>query len=114
MSTDSIHRQAELIKALANPVRLRVLQQLRKGECTATDLVRSCHISKANLSQHINQLKNKGVVVCIKRGTFCHYSLADARVTRALDLLDAIVQAPARGAQTLNSPKARKPARVRR
>ena len=84
--------QAEFIKALANPARLAVLRELRRGERTATQLVRSCRISKANLSQHINLLKREGLVLCSKRGTYCYYSLGDKRLTRALDLLEKLLQ----------------------
>lgn len=95
MSRDQTHIRltADLVKALANPVRLTLVRQLRTADQTASDLVRLCHVSKANLSQHINLLKREGIVACVKRGTFCHYSLADKRVTRALDLLDAVLQA---------------------
>ena len=84
--------QADLIKALANPARLAILQQLLDGEKTATDLVGLCGVSKANLSQHINLLKKEGLVLCHKRGTFCHYSLADQRVVKALNLLEEVLQ----------------------
>ena len=84
---------ADLVKALANPMRLKVLHQLRSAELTASDLVRLCRVSKANLSQHINLLKREGLVACEKRGTFCHYSIADKRVLRALDSLEAILHA---------------------
>lgn len=84
---------AELVKALANPIRLTLIRELCAADLTASDLVHRCHISKANLSQHINLLKREGLVACVKRGTFCHYSIADKRVTRALDLLEAVLDA---------------------
>lgn len=83
---------AELIKALANPIRLQLMRELRDTDLTASDLVRVCGVSKANLSQHINLLKREGLVACVKRGTFCHYSLGDKRVLRALDLLEAVLR----------------------
>ena len=92
MNAEFSNLQAELIKALANPARLRVLQQLLQGEQTASDLVATCGISKANLSQHINLLKKEGLVLCNKRGTFCHYSLADKRIVKALKLLEDVLR----------------------
>lgn len=83
-------RQADLIKAIGNPVRLNLLRTLAVREQTASDLVRRCCLSKANLSQHINLLKREGLVRCVKRGTFCYYSLSDRRLLRALDLLAAM------------------------
>lgn len=92
MNAEFSNLQAELIKALANPARLRVLQLLLQGEQTASDLVLACGISKANLSQHINLLKKEGLVLCNKRGTFCHYSLADRRIVKALKLLEDVLR----------------------
>jgi ArsR family transcriptional regulator len=92
MNSKLSNLQAELIKALANPARLTILQQLLDGEKTATDLVGICGVSKANLSQHINLLKKEGLVLCNKRGTFCHYSLADKRIVKALNLLEEVLQ----------------------
>lgn len=92
MNSKLSNLQAELIKALANPARLRVLQLLLGGEKTASDLVKICGLSKANLSQHISLLKREGLVSCNKRGTFCHYSLSDKRIVKALNLLEAVLQ----------------------
>lgn len=79
--------QAEQIKALAHASRLAILRALSKGERTATELTKRVGLSKANLSQHLKLLKREGIVRCVKRGTFCHYSLADARIVKALGLL---------------------------
>jgi DNA-binding transcriptional ArsR family regulator len=86
------HMQANLIRALANPGRLMILQQLLAGEKTASDLVRLCGLSKANLSQHIKLLKQEGLVLCTKRGTFCHYAIADPRIVQALGLLSDVLR----------------------
>lgn len=80
--------QAEQIKALAHAGRLAILRVLGTGERTATELTKRVGLSKANLSQHIKLLKHEGIVRCVKRGTFCHYSIADARIVKALDLLE--------------------------
>lgn len=90
-SPTRIESFANLIKAIANPTRLRLLRHIAVREHTASELVLLCRLSKANLSQHINLLKRQGLVRCIKRGTFCFYSLSDRRLLRALDLLDAVM-----------------------
>ncbi len=80
-----------MIKSLANPQRLRLLSWLRDGEKTASDLVRLTGLSKPNISQQINRLKHEGLVICDKRGTFCHYRIADQRLIEALELLGAVL-----------------------
>ncbi len=86
-------RKAQLIKSLANPQRLRLLSWLREGEKTASDLVALSGLSKASISQHINRLKQEGLVICDKRDTFCHYRIADPRVIEVLELLCSLLNA---------------------
>ena len=80
-------RQSEFMKALANPVRLRLLGLLEDGEKSATDLVKLSGISKASLSQHIKLMKSEGLVLCNKQGRFCFYRIADTRILAAVELL---------------------------
>lgn len=97
---NDIHRQADALKALANPVRILLLQTLRTRAKTASDLVRETRLSKANVSQHINLLKREGFVACVKRGSFCHYSLADRRILPALASLEKVASRARRRANS--------------
>ena len=82
--------QADFIKALANPVRLALLQYLEGGSKSASELVDLSGLSKANLSQHINMMKKEGLVNCDKQGRFCYYSISDQRLLAALELLSDV------------------------
>jgi len=85
MKKQSFEPLAELLKALANPVRLELLFALKDGHLNATNLCEQTGLSKANLSQHINRLKNDGLVICVKEGTYCYYNLS------APELLEKLV-----------------------
>lgn len=85
----SLH--ASICKTLANPRRLEIIDALRNEELTATQLVQKLHISKANLSQHMSILVQKGVVVLRREGINVFYKLSDTRITKACDLMREVL-----------------------
>ncbi len=82
---------AEVFAALAHPKRLEIIHLLGGGEYTAGELVDKTGLSKANVSQHVNILKARGLVHCEKRGTFCHYRLTDPSVLETCELIRRII-----------------------
>jgi ArsR family transcriptional regulator len=62
-----------------------LLFALKDGACNATELCDLSGLSKPNLSQHINRLKNDGLVICVKQGTFCYYSLSTPELLEKLE-----------------------------
>ena len=82
---------ANICKTLANPRRLEIIDALRNDELTATQLVQKLHISKANLSQHMKILIEKGVVLSRREGINVFYKLPDERITKACDLMREVL-----------------------
>ena len=78
---------AERFKALAEPTRLQLLQCLRDGEATVTELVRRTGLTQANVSKHLHLLLGLGFVARRKAGLFSYYRLADKDVFRLCDLM---------------------------
>jgi DNA-binding transcriptional ArsR family regulator len=78
---------ANICKTLANPRRLEIISALRDDELTATQLTQKILISKANLSQHMSILIQKGVVLSRREGLNVFYKLSDERITKACDLM---------------------------
>ena len=78
---------ANICKTLANPRRLEIISALREDELTATQLTKKILISKANLSQHMSILIQKGVVLSRREGLNVFYKLSDERITKACDLM---------------------------
>jgi ArsR family transcriptional regulator len=59
-------RAVELFRALANPVRFRIVQSLAaRGECIVGDLVLELPVSQSTVSEHLKVLREAGIV----RGT---------------------------------------------
>jgi ArsR family transcriptional regulator len=87
MQNEIYEKQAEICSALANPVRLMILDLLSEGEGTATDLLDKLIVPKSNLSQHLNVLKRAGVLKVRIEGRFQYLSLAMPEVKQACALV---------------------------
>jgi ArsR family transcriptional regulator len=97
----AFERQAQICKAFANPVRLKIIDQVSRGECSATELQETLGISKANLSQHIAVLKTVGVIGARRDGKQLYYSLAIPEVKQACQLVRKVLYAQLEGAKQL-------------
>ena len=64
---------------------------MRDEEITASQLLQKINISKANLSQHMGILIQKGVVVARREGINVFYRLSDDRITKACDLMREVL-----------------------
>ena len=82
---------ANICKTLANPRRLEIIAALRDEEYTATRLIERIKIGKANLSQHMSILIEKGVVLSRRECLNVFYKLADERITKACDLMREVL-----------------------
>jgi DNA-binding transcriptional ArsR family regulator len=71
---------ARIGKALASPHRLEILELLAQGERTVESLAGEIGISLANASQHLQGLREAGLVDSRKEGLYVHYRLADDTV----------------------------------
>jgi rhodanese-related sulfurtransferase/DNA-binding transcriptional ArsR family regulator len=89
MDRDAAHRAfkdrlygqfARVGKALASPHRLELLELLAQGERTVDDLANEVGMSMANASQHLQGLREAGLVEGRKQGLFVYYRLADDSV----------------------------------
>ena len=66
---------AKLLKALANPQRLEIIEMLSQGEKSVEGVVNTTNLSVANASQHLQVLKNSNIVKSRKEGRYVYYSL---------------------------------------
>jgi ArsR family transcriptional regulator, cadmium/lead-responsive transcriptional repressor len=80
-------------RALADPIRCRILLALREGPAHPADLADALGISRTRLSNHLACLRDCGLVVAVPVGRRVRYELADERLGHALDDLRAAVVA---------------------
>ena len=82
---------ASICQTLANPKRLEIITHLREGEKTVTELTESMQISQANLSQHLAQMRQKGIVVPRRDGLNIYYRLSNPKIIKACDLMRQVL-----------------------
>ena len=87
LTPDVIELVAQRFRALAEPARLQMLNCMRGGEMTVSELVDVSGLAQANVSKHLQMLYAMGFVARRKGGLFVHYALADQSV---FDLCDVI------------------------
>ncbi len=67
---------AQLLKALAHPARIAILQEIMKANtCICGDLVTELGLAQATISQHLKELKNSGIIQGTVEGTSVCYCI---------------------------------------
>jgi ArsR family transcriptional regulator, virulence genes transcriptional regulator len=89
---DFYRLHAEICKTIANPVRLAIIDVLQDSEMNATQVLEKIKVSKANLSQHMNLLQQKGVIVSRREGLHIYYRLGDRRILKACSIMREVLE----------------------
>ena len=80
---DQLYEQfARVVRALANPHRLELIDLLAQGERTVEELAKEASLSIANASQHLQTLRAAHLVEVRREGLYAYYRLADDKVYR--------------------------------
>jgi DNA-binding transcriptional ArsR family regulator len=96
-------RQAALCKALAHPSRIQLIDLVSKGERACGDLQKQLGLSKANLSQHVSQLRQTGMIVTRRQGKQLYCSLAMPEVKEACQMIRNVLKLQLRNTNRLLS-----------
>lgn len=78
--------KAEFFKALSHPARIKILELLRAGELSVTDLQDRLGIESSSVSQQLSVLRHKNIVESRKAGTTVYYRVRDPEVFELLDV----------------------------
>lgn len=78
---------AKYFQALAEPMRLKILNALRDGEKNVTELVEISGGTQANVSKHLALLRDVKLIKRDSRGTKAYYSIADMRIYELCNLV---------------------------
>jgi DNA-binding transcriptional ArsR family regulator len=71
---------ARRFRAISEPMRIKLLDRLRDGEATVSELTEASGASQQNVSKHLAQLAEVGIVARRKEGTHVYYRIADEGV----------------------------------
>ena len=92
MASDDFYcMHSDICKTLANEKRQRILDALRDGELSVSQLRERTGIPQATLSQHLGILRSKGVVVTRREGARVFYALSSPKIIEAFDLISEVM-----------------------
>jgi ArsR family transcriptional regulator len=83
----SLGQKVELLKVIAHPVRIRILEELVKGVKCVSDFEDFLELRQPNISQHLSLLRQAGVVDYYVDGRLRCYFLVDPLIPDLLTLL---------------------------
>jgi DNA-binding transcriptional ArsR family regulator len=78
---------AQRFRVLGEPMRIRLLDELREGPATVSELQERLGASQQNVSKHLGVLLNAQLVTRAKQGTSSRYEIADPSVFELCDLV---------------------------
>ena len=92
MDEEIFELHADVCHTLSNPKRLWILSLLREGERPVNQILAAMRgIGKANLSQHLAVMRQKGVVAARREGNLVYYRISSRKITQACDLMRDVV-----------------------
>lgn len=78
---------AQICKGLADPNRILILYTLAERPYSVTELAETLDLPQPTVSRHLKTLRDRKMVLAERSGQSVHYTLGDARIIQALDLL---------------------------
>src|SRR3970282_2890355 len=91
MSQDLFDLHADICKTLSSPARLRIIDALRDGELPAGEICAAVGARKANVSQHLAVMRERGIVAARRSGTNVYYRLTNPKGVQAFPLMRAVL-----------------------
>lgn len=83
--------QAEICKTLSSAKRIEILNALKDGEKTVSELVAILGVPKANVSQHLAVMRHKGILKSRREGVNIYYRVASPKVIEACLLMKEVL-----------------------
>src|SRR5919106_3512180 len=93
--------KADFFRALAHPVRIRILETLGTGERSVQELQQALHLDQPVVSQQLAVLRGRNIVTPRKVGTTVRYAVSDPLITKLLSIARAIFNNHLVGTQSM-------------
>jgi len=84
--------QAEIVKALAHPTRLYIVDQLSREEKCVCELTKKIGTDMSTVSRHLSVLKKAGIVQMDKRGLKVYYQLKVPCVMKFFECTESVIR----------------------
>lgn len=83
---DRTHFRAEILKALGQPTRLKIIDFLRNGERCVCEIFPAIKEEQSNTSRHLNLMVSSGLLVRRKEGVKIFYAVKHLEIFNIIDL----------------------------
>ena len=88
LDPSTLNRVAEILKTIAHPARLAVIELLENGEeYSVASLMEKTGVEQSLLSHHLSKMKDRGILKSRRDGKNIYYSLMDNNLTRIFECL---------------------------
>jgi DNA-binding transcriptional ArsR family regulator len=87
LTREALELVAARFRAMGEPLRLHLLQELEGGERSVSALAESVESTQPNVSKHLKILQDAGLVKRRQQGTTVYYSIADEMVLELCDMI---------------------------
>ncbi|UZR95993.1 ArsR/SmtB family transcription factor [Chondrinema litorale] len=85
----TLNKVAEILKTIAHPVRISILEALEKDhQLSVTALKEHTNIEQSLLSHHLIKMKDKGILKSHREGKNIYYKLADNHILRIFECME--------------------------
>ena len=85
---DQIYKyHAEMCQVFSHPKRLEVINVLRDGEMSVTELAQKLELTIGNLSQHLSMMKERHILLTRKEGNMVYYRILNPKLIRCFDMM---------------------------
>jgi ArsR family transcriptional regulator len=85
--TLSFDREAEILKVLGHPVRLKIVAGLMSQSCNVKKIWECLELPQATVSQHLALLKNKGIIEGRREGVEVYYQVVSGEARKIVGAL---------------------------
>ena len=93
MNSEELKARAQVIKALASPVRLKIVDELSRGERCICELQPLFRMNKSTLSRHVAALRHVGIVRTRREGARTYLQLATPCILNIFDCAMGVIRA---------------------
>jgi DNA-binding transcriptional ArsR family regulator len=88
LNLNAVQAAASMLKCIGHPIRLRIIDLLdRTGELNVTTIYETLGIEQAVASQHLNLMRDKGILDGRREGVNVFYRIVDPRITHVIDCI---------------------------
>lgn len=95
--TDINQLRADVLKGLAQPTRLKIIELLRDGEKCVCEIFPAINEEQSNTSRHLNMMLTSGILSRRKDGLKIYYAIKHSQVLEILALVTTLIQQEAAG-----------------